>query len=146
MPQQREHAAVAAPYAHVTAPLRRLVDRFGLVVCEAVSSGVEVPDAVRAALPDLADNMRSSDRQARAADRACADATEAAVLHGREGESFDAVVVDEADRGVVVQLVDLPVLTRCKGVKADLGAHVSVRLVRADVAAGALQFELPDEG
>ena len=25
------HAAVAAPYAHVSAPLRRLVDRFGLV-------------------------------------------------------------------------------------------------------------------
>ena len=35
LPEQREHAAVAAPYAHVTAPLRRLVDRFGLVVCEA---------------------------------------------------------------------------------------------------------------
>ena len=34
-PEQPEHAAVAAPYAHVTAPLRRLVDRFGLVVCEA---------------------------------------------------------------------------------------------------------------
>src|SRR5699024_8420478 len=26
----RRHAAIAAPYAHVTAPLRRLVDRFGL--------------------------------------------------------------------------------------------------------------------
>ena len=146
VPQQREHAAVAAPYAHVTAPLRRLVDRFGLVVCEAACRGADVPDAVRAALPDLADHMRSSDQRARSADRACADATEAAVLHGREGDLFDAVVVDEADRGVVVQLVDLPVLTRCKGVRADLGAHVSVRLVRADVAAGALEFELADEG
>ena len=38
-PSQPQHAAVAAPYAHVTAPLRRLVDRFGLVVCEALCAG-----------------------------------------------------------------------------------------------------------
>ena len=38
-PRSDEHAAVAAPYAHVTAPLRRLVDRFALVVCEAVCRG-----------------------------------------------------------------------------------------------------------
>ena len=85
-PEQPEHAAVAAPYAHVTAPLRRLVDRFGLVVCEARAAGREVPDAVRAALPPLPELMPESDRRARAAERACADATEAAVLHGREGE------------------------------------------------------------
>jgi len=42
-PDASTHAAVAAPYAHVTAPLRRLVDRFGLVVCEALARGVEVP-------------------------------------------------------------------------------------------------------
>ena len=45
VPAERQHAAVAAPYAHVTAPLRRLVDRFALVVCEAVCRGAEVPDA-----------------------------------------------------------------------------------------------------
>jgi exoribonuclease R len=153
VPAQREHAAVAAPYAHVTAPLRRLVDRFGLLVCEAVCRGDEVPDAVRAALPDLADHMRTSDQRARSADRACADATEAAVLHGREGELFDAVVVDQVNNGVVVVLVDVPVVTRSKGGRAEdpggkpaLGANVSVRLLRADVAAGALEFELAHQG
>ena len=105
-PEQREHAAVAAPYAHVTAPLRRLVDRFGLVVCEAACRGADVPDAVRAALPQLAELMRDSDRRARAAERACADATEAAVLRGREGESFGAVVIDHTDKGMEVQLVE----------------------------------------
>ena len=50
-PEHREHAAVANPYAHVTAPLRRLVDRFGLVVCEALSAGTDVPAWARAALP-----------------------------------------------------------------------------------------------
>ena len=87
-PKERDHAAVAAPYAHVTAPLRRLVDRFGLVVCEAVCRGGDVPVAVREALPELPELMRESDRRARAAERACADATEAAVLHDRRGESF----------------------------------------------------------
>ena len=140
LPEQREHAAVAAPYAHVTAPLRRLVDRFGLVVCEAACRGAQVPDAVRAALPDLPGLMRDSDRTARAAERACADATEAAVLAGREGQSFGAVVLDHSDTGMEVQLVDLPVIGRVLGRRAALGAHVSVRLDLADVRAGEVAF------
>ncbi len=139
-PAQPEHAAVAAPYAHVTAPLRRLVDRFGLVVCEAASRGAEVPDAVRAALPDLAGLMRDSDRRARTAERACADATEAAVLRGREGESFGAVVIDHTDKGMEVQLVGLPVIARVTGRRAALGAHLSVRLDLADVRSGEVAF------
>jgi len=139
-PEQREHAAVAAPYAHVTAPLRRLVDRFGLVVCEAACRGADVPDAVRTALPLLPELMRDSDRRARAAERACADATEAAVLLGREGESFGAIVIDHDDKGMEVQLVDLPVIARVTGPRAALGAHVSVRLDVADVRAGDVSF------
>ncbi len=139
-PKEREHAAVAAPYAHVTAPLRRLVDRFGLVVCEASCRGGEVPDAVRAALPDLPTLMRDSDRTARAAERACADATEAAVLLGREGERFPAVVVDHAERAMDVQLVELPVLARVSGPTAALGSEVTVRLEVADIRAGVVSF------
>ena len=139
-PEQREHAAVAAPYAHVTAPLRRLVDRFGLVVCEAAGRGADVPDAVRAALPELAGRMRDSDRRARTAERACADATEAAVLRGREGESFGAIVVDHTDKGMEVQLVGLPVIARVTGRRAALGAHLSVRLDLADVPTGEVAF------
>ena len=140
VPEQHEHAAVAAPYAHVTAPLRRLVDRFGLVVCEASSRGAEVPDAVRAALPDLPALMEDSDRTARAAERACADATEAAVLLGREGERFTAVVVDHAERAMDVQLVELPVLARVTGRTVALGSEVTVRLEVADVRAGVVSF------
>ena len=142
VPDEREHGAVAAPYAHVTAPLRRLVDRFGLLVCEAVSRGAEVPDGVRAALPDLPDLMRASDQRARAAERACADATEAAVLNGKVGQVFDAVVVDRGESTLEVQLVDLPVLTRLAGPRSELGAPVRVRVVRADVATGTLELAL----
>ena len=114
LPTEQQHAAVAAPYAHVTAPLRRLVDRFGLVVCEAACRGAEVPDAVRAALPDLAEHMRESDRRARAAERACSDATEAAVLHGQEGDVRGGRARPHRE-GDGVQLVDLPVLAGVTG-------------------------------
>ena len=77
--------------------------------------------------------MTESDRRARAAERACADATEAAVLHGREGEQFRAVVVDHTDKGMAVQLVDLPVLARVTGERAALGDEVAARLESADV-------------
>ena len=53
--------------------------------------------------------MRDSDRRARAAERACADATEAAVLHGREGRRSAPSSLDHTDKGMEVQLVDLPV-------------------------------------
>jgi len=139
-PAHPEHAAVAAPYAHVTAPLRRLVDRFGLVVCEAASRGDQVPDAVREALPLLPALMRDSDRRARAAERACADATEAAVLRGREGESFGAIVIDHTDKGMEVQLVGLPVVARVTGPQATLGTQLSVRLDLADVSTGEVAF------
>ncbi|MGB7818686.1 MAG: RNB domain-containing ribonuclease, partial [Ornithinibacter sp.] len=93
-------------------------------------------------LPDLPDLMRASDQRARAAERACADATEAAVLHGRVGEVFDAVVVDRGESTLEVQLVDLPVLTRLAAPRSELGASVRVRVVRADVAPGTLELAL----
>ena len=64
VPEEPEHAAVAYPYAHVTAPLRRLVDRFGLAICEALSAGAEVPGWAREALPVVA-GRHGGVRQAR---------------------------------------------------------------------------------
>ncbi len=43
LPDQKEHAALRASYAHVTAPLRRLVDRYGLEVCAALCAGERGP-------------------------------------------------------------------------------------------------------
>ncbi len=88
MPEQVGHAAVADAYAHVTAPLRRLVDRFGLVVCEAIAAGAEVPGWVRAALPHLPELMAETDRRTRAVERACNDAVEAALLVGHVGRTY----------------------------------------------------------
>ncbi|HET7350796.1 MAG TPA: RNB domain-containing ribonuclease, partial [Marmoricola sp.] len=64
VPDQAEHAALASPYAHVTAPLRRLVDRYGLEVCTAVSAGQDVPAWVRHRLATLPEMMQESGRRA----------------------------------------------------------------------------------
>ena len=43
-PADPGHGGIGAPYAHVTAPLRRLVDRFGTEVCLAVAAGAALPE------------------------------------------------------------------------------------------------------
>ncbi|WP_018155148.1 RNB domain-containing ribonuclease [Demetria terragena] len=142
VPKHTEQAAVAAPYAHVTAPLRRLVDRFGLVICEAVSSGTEIPAWAREALADLPDIMKSSDTLAGAAERGCVDAVEAALLSDQVGNTFDAVVVDErGDDDVLVQLTEIPVIAVCQG-DAELGSQVGVTVVSADIKARKVEFSL----
>ena len=141
VPEVGMHAAVAAPYAHVTAPLRRLVDRFGLLVCEALCAGHEVPDWVRAALPALPQAMAASDHKAAAVERACTDAVEAASLRHRVGETFDAVVVDLIEGGGMVQVAEPAILAPCGG-RVGLGDAVRVRLVEADIAHRAVRFEV----
>jgi exoribonuclease R len=138
-PAGTTHAAVAAPYAHVTAPLRRLVDRFGLVACEAICRGAPVPDWVVAALPELPALMRASDDLAGRLERACTDVVEAAVLAHRVGEVFDAVVVDVNHAGGKVQLVEPAVLAPCVG-GLRLGAHTRVVLDGVDLEAGTVAF------
>jgi exoribonuclease R len=141
LPEGTVQAAVAAPYAHVTAPLRRLVDRFGLVICAELCAGREVPDWVREALPDLPELMSTSTRTARALERATTDAAEAAVLEGRVGEQFDAVVVDvdrRFDDGMV-QVTAPPVLARCDG-DLTLGDEIRVELTTADPVRREVRF------
>ncbi|MBL8929189.1 MAG: RNB domain-containing ribonuclease [Kineosporiaceae bacterium] len=98
VPAVTTHAAVAAPYAHVTAPLRRLVDRFGLITCHALVHGRAVPGWVIEALGELPEAMRASDQLAGQLERRCTDLVEAAVLAHRVGQVFDAVVVDLGGR------------------------------------------------
>ena len=93
IPEQAEHSALASEYAHVTAPLRRLVDRYGLEVCAALSAGVEVPAWVRDGLRDLPETMQRSARLAHAYENAVIDLVEATTLQGRTGERFAGVVV-----------------------------------------------------
>ena len=96
-PEQPLHSAVALPYAHCTAPLRRLADRHVGEVCLALSAGTQVPAWARAALPELPELMASATRRASALERAVVDAAEAVVLAPRVGERFAAVVVEAGE-------------------------------------------------
>ena len=93
VPEAAIQAAIGAAYAHTTAPLRRLVDRFVLVICEALSNGTDVPGWAREALPSLPEIMAASDQLAARMERLALDTVEAALLVNHIGQEFDAVVI-----------------------------------------------------
>ena len=138
-PSQTEQAAVAAPYAHVTAPLRRLVDRFALVICEALSAGEPVPRWAREALPELPSAMSRSSQVAGQVDSQALNVVEAAVLAGRVGEVFEVTVLSAQETYGTVQLADPPVVARCNGTLQP-GATVSATLETAQIATGTVLF------
>jgi exoribonuclease R len=141
IPGDTIQAALAAPYAHTTAPLRRLVDRFSLLVCEALTSGAAVPQWVRTALPLLPPIMAASDAVASQLERGTVSALEAAVLSDRIGQEFVGTVVSTRHGGGVIQLSDPAVTADCEG---DLlaGASVQATLVTADIASGTVLFRV----
>lgn len=141
VPADRGHAGVGAPYAHVTAPLRRLVDRFGSSLCVALHAGQPVPDWVRDALPALPDIMRTADGLAHQVDRAVVDAVEAWVLQDRVGAMFDAVVLDVGKSSARIALDQVAVRATATGTGFVEGERTRVRLVAADVAARSVRFE-----
>ena len=104
------HAAVAATYAHATAPLRRLADRYVVRAALAIANGRPVPAAVADAFERLPEVMARADALGARIERAAIDLAEAVILQGREGETFEAVATEVDHRGVRIQLRDLPVV------------------------------------
>ena len=140
-PDVTEQAAVGAPYAHTTAPLRRLVDRFVLAACEALANGRPVPSWVRDALPELPALMSASSAIAGQVDRLALDTVEAAMLTARVGETFDATVVSAREKSATIQLADPPVSATCEG-SLEAGSRVRVRLDAADIATATVRFSV----
>jgi len=137
-PAEPAHFAIAAPYAHATAPLRRLQDRFVSECCLAASTGEAPPAWVRAALPELPAAMAAADKRARVVERGVVDLVEALLLQGRVGDQFEAVVIDDG----LVQLRDPAVRAKLESGDPEPGSEVTVRLDRADVAARTVAFSL----
>ncbi|MFI2105123.1 RNB domain-containing ribonuclease [Isoptericola sp. NPDC019693] len=149
LPADARHAAIAAEYAHVTAPLRRLADRYATEVCLAHAAGKEPPAWVTDALPTLPGTMASASRTAGAFERGCVDVVEAALLAGREGQTFDGVVVDVRGDGGPdgpqrgeVMLKDPAVRAPLEGADLPLGERVRVTLAEASVPDRRVLFTL----
>jgi exoribonuclease R len=134
VPAAHRHEALAMPYAHVTAPLRRLVDRYASEVCLAVAAGEPVPGWVGERLADLPAAMAAAHGRAGALDRAVVDLVEAHVLADHVGDGFAATVVRSDDRGSEVQ-VRLPAVMARIPTPLPVGQVVQVRIAAVDVAA-----------
>jgi VacB/RNase II family 3'-5' exoribonuclease len=146
LPALTEHSALASEYAHVTAPLRRLVDRYAGEVCVALCADEPVPGWVHAALPELPDTMTSSGRRAHQYENAVVDLCEAELLHDRVGERFPAVVVDLDDKSrqkgdVTIQdpAIEASVVSSSD---LPLGEEVTVELAAADPTTRTVEFRL----
>ncbi|WP_342372058.1 RNB domain-containing ribonuclease [Propioniciclava soli] len=140
-PEQPLHGAMRAPYAHCTAPLRRLVDRYVSQICLSVCAGEEIPGWVREELFSLPDVMADALRRANAYERGIVGLVEALVLSGREGEEFAATVIsiDERRGGAEIQIEEPAVQARLTG-EAELGSEITAELVEVDLAAGRVEF------
>ena len=145
-PKVMQHAGIGGPYAHVTAPLRRLADRFGTEVSLAICAGTPVPDWVKQALPLLPAIMRESDQFASKVDRTSLDQVEAWMLDGKVGQTFDAFVLrvnNDRKSGEVV-LNSPPVISDCAGANLPEGKKVQVRLTAVDTVRRSVAFVVAD--
>lgn len=149
-PTGARHAAIGAYYAHVTAPLRRLADRYVLDLLVDLFAASPPADhaTVLHLLPPI---MQDADRLGRRLEAAVVDQAEARLLAGRVGDRFDALVVRLRDDRVTVQITDPPVRAEIRrrdlggdGEHRDLalGAQVAVRLDAVDTAGGRVTFGL----
>lgn len=138
------HAGIGGYYAHVTAPLRRLVDRFATEYCLALIEGREVPGWVTERADQVVDAMNRTSNLANAVDKACLNLTEATVLAPWVGHNFDAVVLtSDAERDQArIFVADPPVLAACLGHPGQ-GTQTKVSLILAEVDSREVIFAWP---
>jgi exoribonuclease R len=146
VPANAEQSALASTYAHATAPLRRLVDRYSGEICVALCAGAPVPQWVLDGLPQLPEIMQQSGLRASRYEHAVLDLAEAAALASRIGETFPGSIVelDHEDPKQGTVIIRDPAIEARIGANAPLplGADVTARLVEADPAKRVTRFEL----
>jgi exoribonuclease R len=136
------HHALAMPYAHVTAPLRRLADRYVLDLLVALEEGRRPTPEETATLLKLPAVMNDAETRANKLERGVVDIAEAWALRGREGTLFPATVLDVRGERAEVQLEDPAVRAQVTGAAPKLGARVQVRLGAVSVQEGRVEFEM----
>lgn len=165
VPPGCRHAAIASYYAHVTAPLRRLADRYVLDALVRFAAEQPILGSTLATFKSLVDVMGAADRRDRQYENRIVDLTEAEAMATRIGDSFDACVVKLRPERVSVQIAGPPVRTDVSVPEAfgdgqvgeleddgtrlrigerviGLGDMLTLRLHRTDPDAGRLYFRL----
>ncbi|MEO7916445.1 MAG: RNB domain-containing ribonuclease [Dokdonella sp.] len=146
VPDQPLHSALVSTYAHATAPLRRLVDRYVGETCVSLCADREVPEWVLQALPALPATMSESSRRASRYEHAVIDLAEAMMLAARVGEHFTGTIIEidkDDDRRGVVMLHDPAIEAIVGGAESlPLGAEVAVNLTEADPVTRKIRFQV----
>src|SRR5690606_23830695 len=134
------HGGVAADYAHVTAPLRRLAARFTLEACLAAAGGGPVPAWVNESVAEIATTMQQTAQRAGMVEGRCLDSAEAWVMGERIGERFPAVVLATGDNEAEIWIDEPPILTRAEGIDAEPGETIGVEVHDTDVVSGMIRL------
>ena len=136
------HAGIGGYYSHVTAPLRRLIDRYATEVCLAICAGEDVPEWVERDAARVIKTMGRSTQLANTVEKACLHLTEATALEPWVGHNFGGVTLKSGEDAARVFIVDPPVLAPSAGAPEE-GAETRFSLVRADPDAREVGFAWP---
>jgi exoribonuclease R len=146
VPDHPEHSALATTYTHVTAPLRRLVDRYSGEICVALCAGKPVPDWVTARLEQLPDTMRDSSHRAGQYEAEVVNLVEAAMLADDVGRQYEGVIIEADDKDPSsgkVMVTEPAVEARVSSERPlPLGEEVRVKLVEVDPDQRLVRFQL----
>ena len=162
VPKHSSHAAIASTYAHVTAPLRRLADRYVLDLLVELSNGNQPSQQLLDALRNLPQVMNEAETRSRQLETAIVDFAEARLMQDHVGEKFSALVIGLREDSVIVQIADPPIRTklplnvfgdeneaqlsndgatlRINQTEINLGQTLSLSLVEADPVTRTMTF------
>jgi exoribonuclease-2 len=129
-------------YTHSTAPNRRYPDLLTQRLLKAALAGHTVPYSV-AELGQLAIHCTQQEDAANKVERQVRKSAAAMVVASRVGQRFDAIVTGASPKGTFVRTTMPPIegklVTGEQGL--DVGDQIAVRLKRADVEKGFIDFE-----
>ncbi|MBV9775005.1 MAG: RNB domain-containing ribonuclease [Gemmatimonadetes bacterium] len=146
-PENTQHSALAWEYAHATAPLRRLADRYVLDLLATLGAGNRPSPEEVATLCALPKVMNEAETRAAKLERRAVDVAEAWTLRGCEGRVYPATVLGFRNgHDVEVQLENPPVraVAKREGTEPRLepGEPVQVRVAGVDATKGEVRFEV----
>lgn len=140
-PEQGHFGLAVEDYTHSTAPNRRFADLVTQRILKSFIAGT-TPPYTDTELTAIAANCTTRADAARKVERAMSKRIAAVAMSRRVGEVFDAIVTGASPKGTFVRVLNPHVegmLVRGKE-GLDVGDRVRVKLVKADVNSGFIDF------